>query len=289
MKGEGRETRTYVLAIKEFFRKQLYFLQALGLVYRAVDGDEIQVAFIIDGQPSPEHDAAFARMDGIHLLGIDREFSTLRNTEELQQLVEEATTVAREMEPPALQESQSTPPSRHQSVMTSDPLLHLSPEQKRDLEQRGIAYLAVQDHPTLLEYATKECHERLMIICPFLHEMVVTAGFVDRLESLLRNGRSIYIGYGMPDKGGRKPTKGQENVIVALQKLVKKYSRLKVTKIGSHAKILLVDSTFLVLGSFNWLSFHGDPERPFRDEQSVLITIPVMIEKKFRDLVSRFT
>ncbi len=93
----------------------------------------------------------------------------------------------------------------------------------------------------------------------------------------------------MPDKDGRKPSKGQENVIIALQKLVKKYSRLKVTKIGSHAKILLVDSTFLVLGSFNWLSFQGDPERPFRDEQSVLITIPVMIEKKFRDLVSRFT
>jgi hypothetical protein len=37
------------------------------------------------------------------------------------------------------------------------------------------------------------------------------------------------------------------------------------------------------------ISFHGDPERPFRDEQSVLITIPVMIEKKFRDLLSRFT
>jgi hypothetical protein len=289
VKGERRETKTYVLAIKEFFRKQLYFLQALGLIYRAVDGDEIQVAFIIDGQPSPEHDAAFARIDGVHLLGIDREFSTLRNTEELQQLVEEAATVAREMEPPALPESQIAQASRQQNVMTVDPLVHLAPEQKRDLEQRGFGYLAVQDHPALLEYAIKECHERLVVICPFLHEMVVTAGFIGRLESLLRNGRSIYIGYGMPDKDGRRPSRGQENVIIALQKLMKKYSRLKVAKVGSHAKILLVDTTFLALGSFNWLSFHGDPERPFRDEQSVLITIPVMIEKKFRDLLSRFT
>ena len=35
---------------------------------------------------------------------------------------------------------------------------------------------------------------------------------------------------------------------------------------NTHAKVLLVDDTFCVITSFNWLSFRGDPDQPFREE-----------------------
>ena len=40
--------------------------------------------------------------------------------------------------------------------------------------------------------------------------------------------------------------------------------------------------------SFNWLSFKGDPDRTFRDEQGVLLQEPGLVDQKFNELVMRF-
>jgi hypothetical protein len=52
--------------------------------------------------------------------------------------------------------------------------------------------------------------------------------------------------------------------------------------------VLICDSRFVVTGSFNWLSFKGDPDRTFRDEQSVLVEIPEHIEGVYRENLKRF-
>lgn len=93
----------------------------------------------------------------------------------------------------------------------------------------------------------------------------------------------------MPDHENRAPSKAHVNVIQKLENIARRFRQLRVAKVDSHAKLLLVDTTFFVIGSFNWLSFHGDPDRPFRDEQSVLVSIPNMIERKFQELSDSFS
>jgi hypothetical protein len=47
----------------------------------------------------------------------------------------------------------------------------------------------------------------------------------------------------------------------------------------THAKVLIKDSDFSVVSSFNWLSFKGDPSRTFRDEQDLKVQDANFIER----------
>jgi hypothetical protein len=93
----------------------------------------------------------------------------------------------------------------------------------------------------------------------------------------------------MPDSETRKPSKSHTKVVERLEKLTLRYGQLVLKKVDTHAKVLLQDELLVALGSFNWLSFRGDPDRPFRDEQSVLITLPITIEQKYQDLLQLFS
>jgi hypothetical protein len=283
-----RDAQRFVLAVNELYRKRLHFLPAVAVVYRSLDGVEIQVAFIVDGQPSPEHDEAFARLDGVHLLGIDSDLA--RNAGDsviVGEVLKEAANLPKE---PNFARSHRVEDSASLAEsQDSGPYHHLSNEQNNDLKQSGIALLSVHDHRALLDYALRFCKHRLAIVCPFLHESVVTEVFERQLEALLRKGVRVNIGYGMPDHENRAPSKAHVNVIQKLENIARRFRQLRVAKVDSHAKLLLVDTTFFVVGSFNWLSFHGDPDRPFRDEQSVLVSIPNMIERKFQELSDSFS
>jgi hypothetical protein len=284
-----REAQRFVLAVNGIYRKRLFFLPGLAVLYRSLDGADIQVAFVVDGKPSKEHDEAFGRLDGVHLLGIDSDLATIgEDTTIVSDVLKEAKNVRTQLGSAGPQQFAG---SQDSSPGTPDPgpYHHLSNEQNNDLRQNGVASLCVHDHRSLLEYALKFAKHRLAIICPFLHESIVSEGFQRTLEGLLSHAVRIYIGYGMPDHETRVPSKTHLNVIRKLEDLAKRYRHLSIAKVDSHAKLLLVDTTFYVVGSFNWLSFHGDPDRPFRDEQSVLVSIPNMIERKFQELTNLFS
>lgn len=284
-----RDAQRFVLAVSELYRKRLYFLPAIAVVYRSLDGVDIQVAFIVDGQSSPEHDEAFARLDGVRQLGIESDLA--RNSGDaviVREVLKEAETLRTE-QPSAAPEKEELGSVTLAEPQAPGPYHHLSNEQHIDLEQSGIALLSVQDHRALLDYALRFTKHRLAIVCPFLHESVVTEVFERQLEALLKKGVRVDLGYGMPDHENRAPSKGHLSVVQRLENIGRRFRQLRVAKMDSHAKLLLVDSTFFVIGSFNWLSFHGDPDRPFRDEQSVLVSIPNMIERKFQELSDAFS
>jgi hypothetical protein len=284
-----RDAQRFVLAVNELYRKRLYFLPAIAIVYRSLDGVEIQVAFIVDGKPSLEHDEAFAKLDGVRVLGIDSDLA--RNGSDtiiVSDVLKEAESVRKEPDavPPKKLASSSTTLVEPQEP---SPFQHLSNEQNNDLEQRGVALLSVHDHRPLLDYALRFAKHRLAIVCPFLHESVVNEAFERQMEMLLRKGVRVSVGYGMPDHENRTPSKAHLNVIQKFDEIARRSRQLRVAKVDSHAKLLLLDTTFFVIGSFNWLSFHGDPDRPFRDEQSVLVSIPNMIERKYQELTNSFS
>ena len=93
-----RETRRTILSVCELYRKNLYFLPAICVIYKAIDGPDVQVSFVVDGKHSPPHDQAFAQADGTHLLHIDRDLtrfgSVVENFEMIEQEVKEALTEA---------------------------------------------------------------------------------------------------------------------------------------------------------------------------------------------------
>ena len=53
---------------------------------------------------------------------------------------------------------------------------------------------------------------------------------------------------------------------------------------ATHEKVLIFDDT-VVTGSFNWLSFKGDPNRTFRMEEGTLVQIPSEVDKAYKQYV----
>jgi hypothetical protein len=93
----------------------------------------------------------------------------------------------------------------------------------------------------------------------------------------------IYIGWGYPDDD-RDPTKAERNESMrrALERIAaeRNRGRLLVTKLGdTHEKVLLSDQKFMVITSFNWLSFRGDPDRVLRHETGLYLEIPERINE----------
>ena len=56
----------------------------------------------------------------------------------------------------------------------------------------------------------------------------------------------------------------------------------------THSKVLVVDRSFVVHTSFNWLSFKGDPKGAFRDERGFLVSEPTMVDSVFTEWEARF-
>ena len=66
--------------------------------------------------------------------------------------------------------------------------------------------------------------------------------------------------------------------------------RLEVRRLGdTHAKVLIKDSDFFVITSFNWLSFRGDPSKPFREEWGTMVRDPTLVDDFYSEIVKRFS
>lgn len=125
-----------------------------------------------------------------------------------------------------------------------------------------------------------------MIISPWIRAAVVNVRFIADIERLVSSGVNVVIGYGI---GGEGPTGAAD--IAAERKmsdLAKKHINFTFVRLGdTHAKILVVDHSYAVVTSFNWLSFKGDPNRPFRDERGTMITIKSEIDRLYSDYANR--
>jgi hypothetical protein len=136
--------------------------------------------------------------------------------------------------------------------------------------------------------------ERLVIVSAFLSSYVVDAQFLKDLESALARGVRVWIAYGMGSQGERdadrekkRDWKEAESGFRALQKHYPE--SLQFVDLGNtHEKILIKDHEFIATGSFNWLSFRGDPGKKFRYEDAVLVTEAEAIEEYFKEITGRF-
>ncbi len=301
--GNPDEYRRELVAVKSIEKLQKLFLPALALVYVSLDNNEVQVGFAVDGNLSGEHENAFAGMEGPRKQGIVASIRHKSNESDfLRDLKGQLADPASEnLETKALETEAKLRETKDQLVATEDSskqeelvkqlkaLLEEHEQLKEKLAQSVVIYLYSLDHRPLLEDALTTSTDRLLILSPWIRGEIVDAAFLQKLETLLTNGVNVYIGYGINDTPTTKSNANDQAAKDNLLKLSHRFPHFRLARLGNtHAKVLIKDSEYAVVGSFNWLSFRGDPNRKFRDEQSIKIQRPDLVENKFAELVGRF-
>jgi len=298
---QSSETKRDLLAISAIESCKKVFLPAVALIYTATPETEIQVGVAVDGKLWPEHENVLAQNPSFQsfLLGKPlRELSAEFVSEE------EGLTV--ELESSKAEQLRSASAAVEIAMADAEEALAKSSSAKeaqalriklRELEaeietlrgqakQLPVRDLYVFDHPPLLQDALTTASERLLIISPWITAQVVDADFLKHFEGLLKRGVSATIGHGISPNTRKNPHPNDVAAKAKLEALSKRYSNFKFVRLGNtHAKVLIKDHEFAAISSFNWLSYKGDPNRTFRDEQGTLYQRRDLVDKKFEDVV----
>lgn len=289
-----------VLAVKEILRADRRFIPAVGLLYESEAGGDFQLAFAIDGVLSPEHETAFARAGGLSRLKIYEQIAGSRRErpEELTRAAESVPpspddrrtrreVAEAKVEIRTLREQVKAAESDEKVKALQAQIAELEARLSAADEQQSAAttrFLYCFDHPPLLRDALANASSRVLIVSPWIKNEVVDTEFRTLAERLLHRDVELYIGWGFGDDAKSSP-----GALRFFNNLAAKYRNFHWKRQGNtHAKVLLMDDAFVVLTSFNWLSFRGDAERTFRDEQGVIITDPERVQHKFQELAPWF-
>ncbi|RKZ87610.1 MAG: hypothetical protein DRR19_13415, partial [Candidatus Parabeggiatoa sp. nov. 1] len=96
---------------------------------------------------------------------------------------------------------------------------------------------------------------------------------------------TIIYGFGGSQTGKSDIDSKTEKYFRDLKKRYKEHLLIKETK-GNHAKVIICDEKFMVVTSFNWLSFKGDKSRPLRTEYGTILKNKEEIAKMRQELES---
>jgi hypothetical protein len=259
--GGARQQMNDVLSVRKIERANRVFARAVALVYRpeGTRRSQGQVAFAIGGQLSEAHAEAFAKAGLNVKLGIAK-----RGMEDA------AVVASRLLGEEVVAESKSAPSGT-------------------EAPPPPVSAVETYEHPAILRKAIEESESRLLLISPWVREGVVDGEFLVLLEEALERGVEFYLGWGMSAKEEGRGDADKE-VLRKLTALSKRFHNFHLKRLGrTHAKVLICDRRFIVVTSFNWLSFKGDPKRTFRDERGTMVTIDGHVDQQFEDLASRFS
>jgi hypothetical protein len=283
-------------------RREKFFIRAIALVFESIDDRSVNVHFAIDGRPSEKHDLAFARAEGLRKLGV---ISALRedrnvaggviNPDLLAQRSDDIEIAALRRATEALHErveelqDQVADADEHTQLELAEQISDLErrlEEAETALTQAPVRILEVQEHPKILREAISTAQDRLLIVSPWVRVAVVNGLFLKTLEDCLQRGVQVAIGYGIDD--GREVFERDREAERSLLELAGRYDSFRLARLGdTHAKVLVVDRAYVVVTSFNWLSFRGDPNRPFRDERGTLVAVPEEVDRIYDDYMRR--
>lgn len=247
---EFKKSRFQILKIESFERRDRLFLEASALAYKSTQG-ATQIDFVIHGRKSQVHQKAFEKTGAARS---SRLFAGLN--EPSQKLDEEGEKVKK---------------------------LIQTAEVKKDFPAEMVS---VYEHPPLLDDALSTAQNRLVINSPWIKPDVVNKAFLEKLRDALGRGVLVYIAYGF----GEQRPQDRNWAVRELEKINHRYPNFHFSNVGNtHAKLLIKDSEFIVVSSFNWLSFKGDPNRTFREEYGIKYGDADFIENFFqKGLAERF-
>ncbi len=286
-------------------KRRAFFLKAVALLFRSIQTGESQVAFAIDGRLSQVHEDAFARAAGLKKLGVlealkqsvsdvallELDPDVVGQLEQGPEVTELAQSVLeRKREVAQIETSLAQSNGAEGAIESGKEVLEAAREKLAKAEARLTQYpvrmLEVFEHPDVLEEALREASERLLIVSPWVKNAVVNRSFLELLEGALQRAVDVTICYGI---NRRRPEEGSDpEAVRSLRALEDVYGNFIFSALGdTHAKVLVLDHRYVVVTSFNWLSFKGDPSKPFRDERGVLVAIPSKIDAEYDKYMER--
>lgn len=312
--GKNEKNIEKVMSLVNIGKRLRRFQEATMLVFRSEQGREIHVEFFIDGRPHKQITDAFARYDGVkslHILEQVEESITKTKSEiatvmpdllteqavrnaaaartSAQPFIAKVGAIASKIEDKQFAIEDTT--SRTEISNLQKQIEDLEAERAKveaDLNSIDVRLLEVHEHRPLFKRSLEEAKKRLLIISPWIRDEVMNNIKLNKIRALVDSGVEVYIGYGLgvDDKPGRD--KGLQ-AIRFFSDLAYRSSNFHFKEFGdTHAKILLMDDKFVITGSFNWMSFEGDPRRFFREEMSVFVNIKAEIEKIFQRYEKKF-
>ena len=140
-------------------------------------------------------------------------------------------------------------------------------DEREDEREGATKILSTYDHRPLLIKALNEAHNSVILVSPWIKRGGLNNEILSLIRSAVNRGINITIGYGISQKKD-----SDKWVLEELNKIAKNKNKGKLQIVAlnnTHEKVLIMDNKFLVITSFNWLSFGGDPKRGFRQETGI--------------------
>lgn len=128
-------------------------------------------------------------------------------------------------------------------------------------------FIETYEHRSILISALKKSKKMVVILSPWIRFSGFDTELQNEIINSLKRGVRVIIGYGITEKDDSDPRAIEKINNMKKQKYGKK---LVIKKLGNtHEKVLLVDGEYVVITSFNWLSFKGNPNWGFRQESGL--------------------
>ncbi|HAV90670.1 MAG TPA: hypothetical protein DCW44_05305 [Eubacterium sp.] len=163
-----------------------------------------------------------------------------------------------------IKESEETDEKEKESATEKIRFLEKKIEEMKNERKGADRILSTYDHRPLLLDALDNASNSVIIVSPWIKAGGLNYEIIGRIESALQRRTRVIIGYGISER--------EDNdrwILNQLKNIQKKpYGKnLQLIRLSNtHEKVLIKDNEFMVITSFNWLSFKGNPNRGFRQE-----------------------
>lgn len=210
IRRQGSEDfRRTVLALKRIVRRNNVFREAVALVFAADQGNEVQVAFAIDGKLSEAHERAFAEHGGPRKMGFLKALSESDARKRLEKVCGRDLVRAfppqteliclRQAEAAAEAEVRSLRPAAEGGGRNSPAALALSAADEKlrvschTINTLDIRPLESYEVASLLHEALESSKQKLLITSAGLQASIVNAYMLRQIESLSSSGVDVNI------------------------------------------------------------------------------------------------
>ena len=144
-----------------------------------------------------------------------------------------------------------------------------------------------KEHRKFLLKALNQANKTIVIFSGWLTDYSVNQEFRNKIKSCLDRGVDIIIAWGYKKSGSisSEHKNAGEKAIRELQEwtsLNKTKGTLETFYFSNHSKILICDTKYAVMGSFNWLSNSGGSEN---EERSYIIYNKSFIEEELVEIM----
>lgn len=147
--------------------------------------------------------------------------------------------------------------------------------------------LSTYDHRPLLIDALENAQNTVVIVSPWIKSGGLNNEILGCIERALQKKTQVIIGYGISKKED-----SDKWILQRLSDIQNKWygKNLHLIKLSNtHEKVLIKDNEYMVITSFNWLSFKGDPNKGFRQETGYYTESKDAIEQMKANLSNRMS